>query len=117
MTRSFAWLRQGISARVPLSSKGTRTARGLGNRLRGVLAWPRRALFRLAYPVFDCIDCIGMREHGCQCAYYDAVAPGKPPRWWHIVLRFWLSHGDTTNEIAKTAIVIVFAWLVLYMVL
>ena len=40
----------------------------------------------LAFPVYDCEDCIGMIQHGCQCAYYGAPAPGvKPERW-----RAWL---------------------------
>jgi len=29
-------------------------------------------------PLFDCEDCIGMKEHGCYCAAVGAVAPGGP---------------------------------------
>jgi hypothetical protein len=45
----------------------------------------------LAWPTYDCADCIGMKPHGCQCAYYDAVAPSTAPGGWHRFLR-WL-HG------------------------
>lgn len=31
------------------------------------------------YPNFDCEDCIGMIQYGCQCDYYEAFAPGSPP--------------------------------------
>lgn len=47
----------------------------------------RQLMFRLAWPVYDCEDCIGMREHGCQCAYYDCEAPCCPPAWWRRLLR------------------------------
>lgn len=46
-----------------------------------------RALQHFLYPVFDCTDCIGMIEHGCQCDYYGAIAPGVPPEPWHTWLR------------------------------
>lgn len=45
----------------------------------------------LAWPTFDCEDCIGMRDHGCYCLYYKAVAPSAGPLPWHDFLR-WL-HG------------------------
>lgn len=48
-------------------------------------------LRRKAWPTFDCEDCIGMRDHGCYCAYYDAVAPNTGPTDFHQALR-WL-HG------------------------
>jgi hypothetical protein len=47
----------------------------------------RRWLRRLAWPVYECADCIGMKEHGCQCAAYDAEAPGTPPTRWRRLLR------------------------------
>lgn len=41
----------------------------------------------LAHPPYDCEDCIGMIQHGCQCAYYGAPAPGMAPEWWRELLR------------------------------
>lgn len=39
----------------------------------------RRWLQDLAWPTYDCEDCVGAgREYGCYCAYYDAIAPGAP---------------------------------------
>jgi len=52
-------------------------------------------LHRLAYPSFECVDCIGVcydGQHfrGCYCAYYDAYGPfGQDGRWWNRVAR-WL---------------------------
>lgn len=47
----------------------------------------RRAIRARLYPAFDCADCIGMREHGCECAYYGATAPGEGPSDLLLVLR------------------------------
>jgi hypothetical protein len=75
---------------------------------------PRRKLVQLAYPVFNCDDCIGMREHGCQCAAYGAVAPCTPPNRWHRTLRFLLRYGCTIWEVLKTFVILAFGYLVLY---
>lgn len=47
-------------------------------------------LTRLAYPGYDCEDCVGTFEgvSACYCAYYGAVAPGAPPGRWHLLLRW-----------------------------
>lgn len=58
------------------------------NRLRW---WVSDGLRKLAWPVYDCADCIGMREHGCQCSYYDCVEPCALAHEGHEWLR-WL-HG------------------------
>ena len=47
----------------------------------------RNALYRAAWPLFACQDCIGMIEYGCQCDVYEAVAPGVGPTRWHRFLR------------------------------
>lgn len=39
------------------------------------------------WPAFDCADCIGMIQHGCECAYLQAVAPGAGPEPWRSFLR------------------------------
>lgn len=39
----------------------------------------RRAVRERLWPGYDCEDCIGMREHGCQCMYYEAMGPGVGP--------------------------------------
>lgn len=50
--------------------------------------WLRILLSKVAWPAFDCTDCIGMRyPHGCQCAAYDCVAPCAPPEPWRVWLR------------------------------
>jgi hypothetical protein len=46
----------------------------------------KRWLNDLAWPTYECEDCIGMAEHGCWCAYHEAEAPGKGPG----NLRFYL---------------------------
>ena len=38
--------------------------------------WFRR-IYNHAYPTYECENCIGMGEYGCQCAYYLAYAPGS----------------------------------------
>lgn len=48
--------------------------------------WAYWRLRDLAFPVYDCEDCIGMIEHGCHCAYHGAPAPGRGPERW----RSWL---------------------------
>lgn len=52
-----------------------------------MISWFNVWLRCLAWPTFDCEDCIGMRDHGCYCAYYDAVAPSQGPGDWHVFLR------------------------------
>jgi hypothetical protein len=48
----------------------------------------RKWLLSIAWPTYDCEDCIGMVEHGCQCAVYDAIKPGGPgPEPWRMALR------------------------------
>lgn len=37
------------------------------------------AIHAALWPGFACADCIGMIQHGCECAYHEAVAPGTPP--------------------------------------
>lgn len=58
----------------------------------------RRRLERLAWPPYDCDDCIGMREHGCYCAYLGSLTPGDaidPSRYgWrllHGLIFIWTS--------------------------
>jgi hypothetical protein len=51
----------------------------------------RKFLKQKAYPTFDCEDCIGMKDHGCQCAAYEAIAPNTPPTKFHTFLRWILS--------------------------
>lgn len=50
-----------------------------------------RWLYDIAYPNFDCEDCIGMFEYGCQCAYYGASAPGIGPERWRRWLQNWIN--------------------------
>ena len=47
----------------------------------------RNRLRDLAWPVFDCEDCIGMREHGCYCSATGAAAPGVGPNPREVWLR------------------------------
>lgn len=47
----------------------------------------RNAIYRAAWPMFSCENCIGMIEYGCQCDAYEAVAPGVSPSRWHRFLR------------------------------
>lgn len=49
-----------------------------------LLQWEIR---RFLYPTFDCEDCIGMADHGCYCAAYNAVAPCSPVEPWRHALR------------------------------
>lgn len=49
-------------------------------------------LHRLAYPTYDCVDCIGVcyDAGACYCAYYNAYGPCDPDgRWWNRAAR-WL---------------------------
>jgi hypothetical protein len=46
----------------------------------------RLRLLRLAYPKFDCENCVGYAEMGCYCDYHGAVAPGIGPSRRHM---FW----------------------------
>lgn len=47
----------------------------------------RNVIYRAAWPLFACQDCIGMIHYGCQCAIYEAVAPGVEPSRRHRFLR------------------------------
>jgi hypothetical protein len=49
-------------------------------------SWLHRLVYRLAWPVYDCEDCVGMRSYGCYCAAHDAVGPCRLPGLWH---KFW----------------------------
>jgi hypothetical protein len=51
-----------------------------------------RFLRRLAYPTFECQNCIGMHEYGCQCAATGAEAPGVGPSRWRRALRWALEN-------------------------
>lgn len=51
-----------------------------------------RWLKSIAYPVYDCADCIGMGQHGCYCSYHNASAPGMPPTRWQRLALYMLSH-------------------------
>ena len=51
------------------------------------IEWLRGEIHALLWPAFDCADCIGMIHHGCQCAYYEAVAPGTGPEPWRLFMR------------------------------
>lgn len=41
----------------------------------------RNWLLKIAYPRFDCENCLGIPEYGCYCISYNASAPGRPPRF------------------------------------
>lgn len=47
----------------------------------------RNKIYRAAWPLFSCQNCIGMIEYGCQCDYYGAISPGVGPTRWHRFLR------------------------------
>lgn len=47
----------------------------------------RNAIYRAAWPLFACQDCIGMIQYGCECATHEAVAPCVEPTRWHRFLR------------------------------
>lgn len=50
------------------------------------------------YPSFDCEDCIGMKQYGCQCDYYEAIAPGVGPTKFLVFLRkIWKNIDKPTN--------------------
>jgi hypothetical protein len=67
------------------------TTVGLGGLCDALAAWarPMKWLRELAFPTYDCEDCIGMRDHGCYCSMLDAPAPGMPVEWWREIVR-WL---------------------------
>ncbi len=52
-------------------------------------------LYRLAYPYYECEDCIGVcfdggHFRGCYCDYYKAYGPcDDHGRWWNRAAR-WL---------------------------
>jgi hypothetical protein len=47
----------------------------------------QKRLIEIAWPQYDCEDCIGMKDYGCQCSVYGAVAPGIGPEPWRKGLR------------------------------
>ena len=50
-------------------------------------------LNRIAYPSFDCEDCIGAgcgREWPCWCEHMECEAPGVPAKPWRVRMRRWL---------------------------
>lgn len=49
--------------------------------------WLKGEIHALLWPGFNCDNCIGMIEHGCECAYYGASAPGAPPEPWRVLAR------------------------------
>ncbi|WP_292229375.1 hypothetical protein [Brevundimonas sp.] len=51
------------------------------------IEWLKGEIHAALWPSFDCVDCIGMIQHGCQCGYYGAVAAGVGPEPWRVFLR------------------------------
>lgn len=52
--------------------------------------WLRSLPFlrRLAWPLFQCIDCMGLEQtHGCYCASQDCDRPSNLPAPWRVWLR------------------------------
>lgn len=39
-----------------------------------IRAW----LWKIAYPIYECEDCIGMKHYGCYCSHHNGAAPGMP---------------------------------------
>lgn len=74
------------------------TAHGLGPTLRlqrrrwnALRRAARLALHSIAWPSFECEDCIGMAQHGCFCEGMGAPRAGGPgPEWWRRILRRWV---------------------------
>ena len=65
---------------------------------RAALFSPSAWLHRRAWPLYDCDDCIGMRDHGCYCAAIGSATPGgmiDPTRYgWrlaHGLIFIWTS--------------------------
>lgn len=46
-----------------------------------------RYLRDIAYPSYDCQNCIGMPEYGCYCMASDAGGPGHGPNKLQVFLR------------------------------
>ena len=56
-------------------------------------SWLHTLIYKLAYPEYDCEDCLGIgRHYGCQCSYYEAIAPGIGPKKWHLFWRWVWEH-------------------------
>jgi hypothetical protein len=55
------------------------------------MSWLHGLLYRLAWPPYECGDCLGLGpEHGCNCAWYGAEAPGVPCSEWRVhARRLW----------------------------
>lgn len=56
------------------------------------LSWLHRAIYRRAWPGYECENCLGLsydEHHGCcYCFYHGAVAPGQSARFRHLVARW-----------------------------
>lgn len=52
------------------------------------ISWMRK-VYDLAYPPYDCEQCVGQEPwQGCYCSYHGAVAPGENHvEWWRGLLR------------------------------
>ena len=49
---------------------------------------PREVLF----PVYECQDCIGTKDHGCWCQYHECFYPdSNDVPWWAVIGRqvYW----------------------------
>lgn len=56
-------------------------------RVRSRIRW---RLLALAYPTYDCQQCVGQEPwQGCYCAYHDCIAPCTQPTRWYRFLQ-WL---------------------------
>jgi hypothetical protein len=58
--------------------------------MQDVVMWLRFRLERLAWPRYQCVDCIGAgcgREHPCYCAYHECDGPCSQPPGWRRLLR------------------------------
>lgn len=51
-------------------------------------------LYKLAWPSYDCEQCVGQDWwQGCYCAYYGASAPNCGPEWWRVLMRRLYNFG------------------------
>jgi hypothetical protein len=53
-----------------------------------LLEYIRVAFHNVAWPHYDCENCIGVIEYGCYCAYNGACAPGVGPMRRDLALRW-----------------------------
>lgn len=54
------------------------------------MSWLHRLIYRLAWPSYDCEDCIGAgcgHTLSCYCEHHRCVGPGAEPRAHHRALR------------------------------